>query len=62
MSTKIGIIAEGPIDHALLPALLTRIAAERAAITWPVNAQDIAELFLSAGAVMGACWQLSRPW
>ena len=26
MSTKIGIIAEGPIDHCLLPPLLERIA------------------------------------
>ena len=45
MSTKIGIIAEGPIDHALLPALLTRIAEDQAEFTWPVAADDVAELF-----------------
>ncbi|MBY0527366.1 MAG: hypothetical protein K2R98_28480 [Gemmataceae bacterium] len=45
MSTKIGIIAEGPIDHALLPPLLSRIAAEKAGITWPLRADDVAELF-----------------
>jgi hypothetical protein len=45
MSTKIGIIAEGAIDHALLPAILERIAKDRADFTWPVTADDIAESF-----------------
>lgn len=45
MSTKIGIIAEGPIDHALLPCLLERIAKDRAGYRWPVNPDDIAEVF-----------------
>ena len=45
MSTKIGIIAEGPIDHALLPALLERIARDRADYSWPVRPDDIAEVF-----------------
>jgi hypothetical protein len=45
VSTKIGIIAEGPIDHALLPALLERIARARAGYSWPVQPDDIAELF-----------------
>jgi len=45
VSTKIGIIAEGPIDHALLPALLERIARDRAGFTWPLNAEDMAEVF-----------------
>jgi hypothetical protein len=45
MSTKLGIIAEGPIDHVLLPALLSRIATDKALFTWPVNAEDIAEVF-----------------
>jgi hypothetical protein len=45
MSTKIGIVAEGPIDHALLHALLERIASDRAAYGWPVDANDVAEIF-----------------
>jgi hypothetical protein len=45
MSTKVGIIAEGAIDHALLPALLARIATDKALFTWPVTAGDIAEIF-----------------
>jgi hypothetical protein len=45
MSTKIGIIAEGAIDHVLLPALLARIATDKARLTWPVTADDIAEVF-----------------
>jgi len=45
MSTKIGIIAEGPIDHCLLPALLHRIAQDRTDYTWPLNAEDISEVF-----------------
>ena len=45
MSTRIGIIAEGPIDHALLPVLLERIALERASFGWPVAPDDVAEVF-----------------
>jgi len=45
MSTKVGIIAEGPIDHVLLPALLARIAEERAGFIWPLKAEDVAETF-----------------
>jgi len=45
MSTKVGIIAEGPIDHALLPALLERIARDRAGYSWPVDPDDVAEVF-----------------
>jgi hypothetical protein len=45
VSTKIGIIAEGPIDHALLRALLERIARDRADYSWPVRSDDIAAVF-----------------
>lgn len=45
VSTKIGIIAEGPIDHVLLRALLSRIAEELACFTWPLDPGDIAEVF-----------------
>jgi len=45
MSTKIGIIAEGPIDHVLLPPLIARIAAEKAGFNWPVTSDDVAEVF-----------------
>jgi hypothetical protein len=39
-ATKIGIIAEGPIDQALLPALVERIACDRAHFGWPVSPED----------------------
>jgi len=45
MSTKIGIISEGPIDNILLPALLERIAADKAGFTWPLDATDVAQHF-----------------
>lgn len=44
-AVKIGIIAEGPIDHTLLPPLFTRIAQDRKSISWPVNTEDVAERF-----------------
>jgi hypothetical protein len=45
MSTRIGVISEGAIDHVLLNALLPRIAEERVGFTWPVAAEDVADLF-----------------
>ena len=45
MSTKVGIIAEGPIDHALLPVLLERIVRDRANYDWPVAPDNVAEFF-----------------
>lgn len=45
MSTKVGIIAEGPIDHVLLPPLLERIARDRAEYDWPIIGEDVAEVF-----------------
>jgi len=45
MGTKIGIIAEGPIDHALLPPLLSRIAHDKANFRWPLDVSDMAEPF-----------------
>jgi hypothetical protein len=44
MSTKVGIIAEGPIDRLLLGALLKRIAQDRAGQDWPVAPDDVAEV------------------
>ncbi len=43
MSTRVGIIAEGPIDLALLPPILSRIAEERAGVNWPVQVADAFE-------------------
>ena len=45
MSTRIGIIAEGPIDNVLLPALLERIARDRAGFDWPLAPDDVAQVF-----------------
>lgn len=41
MSTRVGVICEGPIDVALLSALLERIAKDRAEYTWPVASDDL---------------------
>ena len=46
MSTKIGIIAEGSIDHTLLPPLLSQIARQKANFDWPLDAEDVAEPLL----------------
>jgi hypothetical protein len=44
-ATRIGVIAEGAVDHALLPALLERIARGRAAFQWPVLPDDATSRF-----------------
>lgn len=44
VSTKIGIITEGPIDDILLSALLERIARERANFTWPTMPDDLGQI------------------
>ena len=44
MATKIGIISEGPIDHALLSALLERIARVRANFSWPTVPDDVGDI------------------
>lgn len=41
---RIGLILEGTTDRPLLHSLLTRIAQERASITWPLSAEDMAEV------------------
>jgi len=43
MSIRVGIIAEGTIDLALLPPLIRRIAEERAELKWPVQVADAFE-------------------
>jgi len=45
VATRIGLIAEGPIDRALLDPLLSRIADEKVGFTWPVDADDMSTLF-----------------
>ena len=45
MSTRIGIIAEGPIDHVLLPPLISSVAKEVVGARWPVLPGDVSELF-----------------
>ena len=44
VSTKVGIIAEGPIDYVLIPALMERIAQDQAGYKWPVSPDDLAGL------------------
>lgn len=43
MSTRVGIVAEGPIDLALLPSIVRQIAHERAQLKWPVDVTDVFE-------------------
>jgi len=40
---KIGLLCEGEIDLALIPALVQRIAHDRAEIKWPVRPDDVVE-------------------
>lgn len=40
---RIGLIAEGLIDYELLPALLKRIAEDRAGFSWPIPTDNIAD-------------------
>ena len=57
MTTRIGVIAEGPIDHALIRPILRAIARERAAYTWPVNAEDAAEWIQMRPRGHGGVWR-----
>lgn len=43
MSTVVGIVAEGPIDQALLAPLVRSIAKDRAGVAWPVQPTDAFE-------------------
>ena len=52
MSTKIGIIAEGPIDHALLPALLDDLRVQCPRGYEPFEC-SVAEEFRSAARCLG---------
>lgn len=56
MSTRIGIIAEGAIDLALLPPILRRIAEERASVTWPVQIADAFEWLQMRPRGHGGVW------
>jgi hypothetical protein len=40
---KIGLLCEGEIDFALVPALVQRIARSEAGIRWPVRPDDVVE-------------------
>lgn len=40
---RVGLICEGPIDLALLHALIRRIAQSRVGIKWPLQSSDIVE-------------------
>lgn len=44
-AARVGVICEGPIDRALLAALLERIARDRAGFAWPTSTDDIADSF-----------------
>ena len=43
MSTRVGIIAEGPIDRELIRPILSGIARDRNGITWPIDPEDLAD-------------------
>lgn len=44
MSTKVAVIAEGPIDFVLLSPLLAQISQKKAQFRWPVLPDDMAEI------------------
>jgi len=58
MSTRVGIVAEGPIDLPLLPSILHQIAEERAGVnSGPVNVADaFSSVAKCARGVMAASW------
>ena len=60
MSTRVGIIAEGPIDLALLPPILRQIAAERAGVNWPVQIDDAFEWLQMRPRGHGGVWMAIR--
>jgi len=60
MSTRVGIIAEGPIDLALLPPILRRIAEERAGVIWPVQVADAFEWLQMRPRGHGGVWMAVR--
>ena len=43
MSTRVGIIAEGPIDREIIQPILSGIARDRNSITWPIDPEDLAD-------------------
>jgi hypothetical protein len=60
MSTRVGIVAEGPIDLALLPPILRRVAEDRAGITWPVQVADAFEWLQMRPRGHGGVWMAIR--
>ena len=52
MSTRVGIIAEGPIDQELIGPILSGIARDRNNITWPIDPEDLADFYICPFAVM----------
>jgi hypothetical protein len=60
MSTRVGIIAEGPIDLALLPPILRQVARERAGVTWPVQVTDAFEWLQMRPRGQGGVWMAIR--
>ncbi len=60
MSDRVGIVAEGPIDLALLPPILRRIAEERAKVTWPVQVADAFEWLQMRPRGHGGVWMAIR--
>ncbi|MBI2926501.1 MAG: DUF4276 family protein [Verrucomicrobia bacterium] len=60
MSTRVGIIAEGPIDLALLPPILRKLAEERAGVSWPVQIADAFEWLQMRPRGHGGVWMAIR--
>lgn len=60
MSVRVGIIAEGPIDLALLPPILRRIAEERADVTWPVQVTGAFDWLQMRPRGHGGVWMAIR--
>jgi len=42
MGTRVGVIAEGPIDLRIITPILKQLAQDRADLQWPVLPEDAA--------------------
>jgi hypothetical protein len=56
MSTRVGVLAEGPMDHALIAPLIRQIARKRAQFTWPVDPSDAADWLKLRPRGHGGVW------
>jgi hypothetical protein len=57
MSTRVGVLSEGPIDQTIIAPLLRAVARERAHLQWPIRPEDAAEILRMRPRGHGGVWQ-----